>query len=202
MKVFIIGATGRTARILTRLAVARGHAVTAFVRDASKLPPLKNLDALVGDVRNTKDLSAAIRGHDAVISCLGQRSSHRRLLHDAAVAVLQAMQNSDVRRYLAVSQGLLFDTWNPIVLLIRAILKRRVLDSRAMESVILASGVVWTIVRPSRLMEGRVAEGYVARLNAQPTGPWTMQYIDLATFLLDATEQELYPRSIVGVTSG
>ncbi|MGH6649184.1 NAD(P)H-binding protein [Aquabacterium sp.] len=59
-------------------------------------------------------------GQDAVISCLGQRSSKDAgLLQESARAVIRAMSACGVRRYLVISQGLLYPTANPVLLLLR-----------------------------------------------------------------------------------
>jgi putative NADH-flavin reductase len=80
MKVCILGASGKSGRRLVAMALARGHDVTAVVRDPVKLAgatqnnlvisPLPHFfgDALVG----------AMRGHDAVISAAGYISGATR----------------------------------------------------------------------------------------------------------------------------
>jgi hypothetical protein len=103
---------------------------------------------------NANDLAPILPGHDAAISCLGQRSStDARLLQDAADATMTAMSRCGLRRYLVVSQGLLFPSSNPIITLLRLVLARHVADSIAMEHLVRTSETDWTIVRPPRLPE-------------------------------------------------
>lgn len=109
------------------------------------------------------------------------------------------MTRSGVRRYLVVSQGLLFPSWNPIVGLLRLILARHVADSAAMERRIGESDTDWTIVRAPRLLEGGVSRGYRVEVAARPGGAWAMQRIDLASLLIDATENMAHMKAIVGV---
>jgi putative NADH-flavin reductase len=125
-----------------------------------------------------------------------------KLLKNSAAATLDVMSRSSVRRYLVVSQGLLFPSRNPFIALLRMILRRQVADSTAMEELICASDLAWTIVRPPKLSEGGKPQGYRTKVGAAPEGPWAMQYADLAQFLLDEAEQGRYPRAIVGITSG
>jgi putative NADH-flavin reductase len=140
--------------------------------------------------------------HDAVISCHGQKSAaDAHLLRDAASATLNAMARTGVRRYLVVSQGLLFPSRNPIILLLRLILARHVSDSSAMERLVSASDVDWTIVRPPRLLEGDRSRGYHTEVGAQPKGAWSMQRADLAACLLDDVEKRDHAKTIIGVTS-
>ena len=203
MNLLVIGATGRTGRHLVELALARGHSVTGLVRRIMPPGRNRNLDFVVGDPTRAVDLEPILPRSDAVISCLGQRSrADADLLRNSAAATLDAMTRTNVRRYLVVSQGLLFPSKNPFIALLRVILGRQVADSTAMEEVICASDLAWTIVRPPKLSEGGKTRGYRIKLGSAPEGPWAMQYADLAQFLLDEAEQGRYPRAIVGITSG
>ena len=67
IRLFVIGATGRTGRLLVEQALGRGHRVTAFVRNPASLGPATNLDIVVGDPRNADPLAAALPGHDVVV---------------------------------------------------------------------------------------------------------------------------------------
>jgi putative NADH-flavin reductase len=202
MKLFIVGATGRTGQLVVRRAISRGHAVTAIVRKPGTLDPHERLRTILGDPLRVDDLEPGLAGSDVVISCLGQRSSKDgTLLLDAAGAMLEAMRSVGVRRYLVVSQGLLFPNRNPIILLLRRILARQVADSRAMEETIRASDADWTIVRPPRLQEGGALHGYHLQVGAQPAGAWAMQRGDLAAFLIDEAQSAEYARTILGITS-
>ena len=58
IRLFVIGATGRTGRLLLEQALGRGHRVTAFARNPSSLEPTANLEIVVGDVRSPDQLPA------------------------------------------------------------------------------------------------------------------------------------------------
>ncbi|MBO0720810.1 MAG: NAD(P)H-binding protein, partial [Blastocatellia bacterium] len=75
MKLFVIGATGRTGSEIVRQGLSRGHQVTAFVRSPEKMK-LRNerLSVVAGDVRDEKRLFDVLRDHDAVFSTLGATS--------------------------------------------------------------------------------------------------------------------------------
>lgn len=200
MKLFVVGATGRTGRVLLSQAIGRGHQVTALVRCASALEPIANMTVVVGNPRNVDELAAALPGHDIVISALGHRSkADGTLLRDSAAATLAALRRSGVRRYLVVSQGLLFPSRNPVIGLLRWFLADTVADSIEMERVVRASDVEWTIVRAPRLKEGGRSRGYSIHIGGRPGGTWSMERVDLAIYLLDEAEKATHPQSIVGV---
>lgn len=202
MNLVVLGATGRTGRCVVEQALVRGHAVTAIVRAAGGLPSRERLTTVVADPLRADLVAPALANQDVVISCLGQSSrTDAHLLRNAASATLKAMARTGVQRYLVVSQGLLFPSRNPIILLLRLILARHVADSAAMERLVSASSIEWTIVRPPRLLEGGGLRGYRLQPGAQPKGSWSMQRTDLAAYLLDEAERREHARTIVGITS-
>ena len=77
MKLLILGATGNMGQRLLAQGLARGHAITAFVRNRAKLeqqlgtavPP--GLSIFEGDVNDATALRIAMTGQDVVINCAG-----------------------------------------------------------------------------------------------------------------------------------
>lgn len=198
VKLLILGATGRTGSHVVKQALVRGHQVAALVRRTGTLPP----EVLVhsGSVLNAGDVARAANGVDAVISALGQRyASDRTLLGDAARAAVEALQVAGAPRFIAVSQGLLFATSNPLVLLIRALLGRTVADSIEMERVVADSRLDYVIVRAPKLNDGPKRCGYHDAVDALPSGAWSMPRADLATCLLDQAERPSVHRGVVGL---
>ena len=202
MKLVVVGASGRTGAHVVQQALDRGHTVTAVVRTRGALAQRPGLDIFEGNPLSYQQMMSAVPGHDAVISCLGQRSAeHPNLLQRASEVMLAVLQAGGARRYLVVSQGLLFPESGPVLSVLRHLLSRYIADSKEMEYLIQNSGVEWTIARPPQLLDGGRARGYVAADGAQPEGGRRLQRSDLATYLLDAVEQRLHIRSIVGVHS-
>jgi len=173
-----------------------------MVRAPGALGPREGLKVVAGDPSRADELTAVIANQDVVISCLGQRArTDATLLQDTAAATLEAMSRTAVRRYLVLSQGLLFPSRNPVIALLRLTLARHVADSIAMERLVGASDTDWTIVRPPRLLEGGVPRGYRIEAGARPGGAWAMERVDLAAFLLDEAETGDHLKTVVGITS-
>ena len=199
MKLFVIGATGRTGREIFKQALARGHHVTAFVRSPESIT-LKNerLTVLKGNAMDENQLFNAMQNHDAVLSALGPRKPFKpsSLLHDSALAITRAMNRSGVKRLLVLSAAAHFPGIpNRIVSLI---LRNHMRDSRAMEQVVQASGLDWTIARPPRLTEEDYAT-YRSREDAAPKMGFSLSHKAVAAFMLDAIEQQKHFRKIVGI---
>ena len=116
--------------------------------------------------------------------------------------MLTAMKTLNVRRYVVQSGALLFPSLNPVIWALQLGMASKLADARAMEHVVRASDIDWTIVRPPQLKHGVDADGYRAKAGARPTRPWSpMKFTDLADFLLDAVERRQFIRQIVGVAS-
>ena len=72
MKIAVLGATGATGSVFTKLALSNGHEVIALVRNAGKLALQDaNLKVVTGDARLMQDVLSVVTGAEAVVSCLG-----------------------------------------------------------------------------------------------------------------------------------
>jgi putative NADH-flavin reductase len=77
MKLFLLGATGNSGRRILKLAIARGHAVTALVRDQNKFREVHGsnlpqaLRVVAGGIDGSPQLAAAMTGHEVVINAAG-----------------------------------------------------------------------------------------------------------------------------------
>ncbi len=174
MKLFVIGATGRTGREAIQQALARGHHVTAFVRSPESIT-LRNerLTVLKGNAIDENQLSDAMQDHDAVLSTLGPREVFKpsSLLHDSALATNRIAS---------------------------FILRKHMRDSLAMEEIVQANGLDWTIARPPRLTQQQYTT-YRSREGAAPKMGFTLSRKAVATFMLDAIEQKKHFQKIVGI---
>jgi putative NADH-flavin reductase len=201
MRLFILGATGGTGRQLIDQALARGHQVTAFVRSPEKLGAQREgLSVRQGDPRDAAALTAALSGHDAVLSALGPPGPRRStILSDSARSTVSAMQSAGIRRLLVVSAAILFEDMGALATLLRRTLLRNVvLGSGEMEQVVTASNLDWTIVRPPRLTNGALTTRYKVADDRFPAGKRMLSRADVAHFLLDELAHGAHTRRIVG----
>jgi putative NADH-flavin reductase len=198
---FILGATGGIGSALVGQALKHGHTVTAFVRSPEKISqPQPNLRIQQGDPRQTDQLAASMAGHDAVLSALGVRAlTKRTLLEDCARSTIEAMHRSGVRRLFVVSAALLFPDAGPLAPPLRFILHYNMVDSKAMEQIVAASDLDWTIARPPRLTDGKHTGRFRVEVDRLPKNGFSISRADVAHFLLQASEERTYIRAIVGV---
>jgi putative NADH-flavin reductase len=205
MRLFILGATGRTGQALLGQAKRRGHSVTAFVRSPEKLTEFRGRVVIrKGDPRSVDELQVALPGHDAVLSALGPPGLGRStILSDAARATVRAMQTAGVRRLSVVSVGILFDDAGILAAILRRTLLRNIAkDSAEMERIVWSSSLDWTIARPPRLTNGPLAGNYVVADGRLPQGArLSMSRADVASWLLDEIERPAHVHRIVGLAS-
>lgn len=70
MKIAVLAASGRSGKLITDEALAKGYAVSAFVRDSKKLESKPNLSIIQKDIFS---LSASdLQGFDVIIDCFGE----------------------------------------------------------------------------------------------------------------------------------
>ena len=199
VKLFVIGATGRTGREVVQQALARNHQVTAFVGSPENIG-LKNerLIVLKGNVMDENELFRAVQNHDAVISTLGPREVFKpsSMLHDSAVATTRAMNRAGVKRLVVLSAAAHF----PGILnrIASFIMRNHMRDSLSMEAIVQGSGLDWTIARPPRLTQEDYTT-YRSREDAAPKMGFSLSRKAVAAFMLDGIEQNKHVRKIVGI---
>ena len=201
MIVTLLGATGRTGSLVAAELAARGHDMTALVRDPARLPDVPRLRHVVGDVRDATALGAALAGSDAVVSALGPVRKDPTLHRDAAGNLVQLMPEHGISRLVGIS-GAGIDipgdrkssSARAISRLIRTFGGEVAKDKVAEHAILATSELTWTLVRPPRLTDGP-ATGVVdhdARVSVRGT---SISRADLASFVVDVLERDLYPGS-------
>jgi putative NADH-flavin reductase len=202
--VLVIGASRGIGLETVKRALAEGHRVRAFARGAGAIALTDpGLEKIAADALNRGQVSAALKGADAVIETLGAPTDlgtilqGTRLFSAATRVLIDAMHAQGVRRLVAVTglgagdsrgrAGILYDA-----LIFPIVLKRIYDDKDVQEQMIRASGLDWTIVRPGLLTSGP-ATGR-ARALTDPKD-WTMGSVtraDVAAFLVRETFQRRY----------
>jgi len=203
MKLLILGATGHIGRELLDLALARGHLVTAYVRTPQKLERREpGLIVRQGDALDVDCLSEALLGHEAVVSALGlpakQALRPSSFMAESMASTVAAMKRAQVQRLAVVSAAVLFPMRGPFYAFFRWLLKHHARDLSALESVIEASELDWTIARPPRLVSGPEAAPRIV-VNGLPARARAISFRSVAAFLLDCLEQYKHVREVVGL---
>ena len=203
MRVIVFGATGKTGRHVSRLALDRGHEVTAFGRSADRLDPAPGLSVFKGDVLEPGSVDAAVEGHDGAVVCLGSTGLRDNTTLTVGTAnIVAAVDGHGVGRLVVLSAAGVGDSWAQIPwssrLLFKTMLRNILADHRAQEAVVEQSGADWTIVR-SAVLTDKPATGAVTATKTGPTK--RISRIDLAGYLIDQITDRSLPRQVISVTT-
>jgi uncharacterized protein len=103
MKIALIGATGMIGKRILEEALARGHEVTAIVRDPSRVKiENERLNVVIGNIFDEESIARAVRGHDLVISAFGPKAGEEQTLMEATRSLMNGVKKSGVSRLLSV----------------------------------------------------------------------------------------------------
>ena len=208
-RVLIVGATGGTGRQLVAQALERGLAVTALVRDPSRLTIVHpRLTVVRGNVLDPGSVAAAMSGQEAVLSALGHKRFFppNRILSEGTRNVVQAMEANGVSRFVCETSLGIGDSAGRLgvyytFFTIPVILPFYYRDKARQEKIIAASRLEWIIVRPALLTNGDRRGGY---RQGRRVGSffWTMRVsrADVADFMLNQLDSDTYLRTAPGVS--
>ncbi|RXH58383.1 NAD(P)-dependent oxidoreductase [Granulicella sibirica] len=211
MKVLVIGAAGKTGRLVAERALAAGHQVTGLVhsddpKEEEKHPYPAGMEVVHGDVRNPSRLETAMEGHNAVIDTLGGKTPFKEtdLESSAARVVIEVMGKVGAKRLIVISvlgvgdskeqAGFFYEH-----LMMPTFLRGALKDKEAMEEEVKRSGLEWVLVRPPVLSDSD-ATGSV---KVVPAGEMAHKITrgDLAQFLVEQLTSDVYLEQAVTVAN-
>ncbi len=194
MNILVIGASGRTGRLVVEQGIKRGLRMTAFTRRPQALQTVPGLSSIVqGDALRPDDVRSALHGQDAVIAAFGGS--------DLARALIQAMDETDVRRLVMTSSRSVVATrpWLPVTLA-WLFFHAAYADLARAEGYLEMSDLDWTVVRATRLVDGPGTGRVHIDFEANATGGEpTLSRDDYAMTLLDAVKDPAMSRTFPGV---
>ncbi len=161
MKILIVSGTRGIGRQLLDQALKAGHTVTALVRNPPRLGVKhEQLSVITGDILDADSVTRAMGGQDAVCCTIGVKVPFGvTVFSESTKNLLQAMGKGMVKRLICVTGigagdskghgGFFYDS-----ILYPLAMKAVYADKDRQESLIKASDMDWTIVRPGFLTNG------------------------------------------------
>ncbi|MDY6873637.1 MAG: SDR family oxidoreductase [Chloroflexota bacterium] len=152
-QILIVGATGRTGRLIVRKRLEVGRRPHILARDPVKARDLfgEDVATFVGDVRQPETLTEAVAGCDTLISAIGSLSPvgpdcPRYVDFEGVANLVDTAREAGVRRFVLISSIAVTHPEHPLNNF------GRVLDwKRAGEECLVDSGLNYTIIRPGGL---------------------------------------------------
>jgi putative NADH-flavin reductase len=199
MNILVLGATGRTGRIFSKIATGNRHSVTAIIRDKKRgtLPGVKYIE---GSPADEKLLTDTLKGMDAVVVALNiNRTSDNpfakvisplTLISDTVKALVPAMEKNNVKRIVTVSASGVGDSFKDMFLIARLLIRysniwKAYEDHDRQEQLIRDSKLDWSIVRPV-MLSNKESDTYKATLGKPGGG--NISRAGVSKYILDALE--------------
>lgn len=205
MKIIVFGATGGVGQSVVKQAIEHGFEVTAYVRTPAKLETKHtNLNVIQGNVFDYAAVSAAIAGHDAVVSCLGSSQGMKKSteLQEMVKHIVAGMQEHGVKRIVyTASAGIHKEIPGLSGKLVMGMLKNVLADHRAAADYIIAQGLSYTIVRPMGLTNHPLSEKYRESSTSVPLRSRSIPRADVAHFILKALTDVQYENTSIGIAT-
>lgn len=205
MRILVLGAAGRTGRLIVQRALGHGHDVTAFIHTTPLALTHERLATVTGDVRDFSAVEHGVAGHDAVAFALSQGAGGKGVHEEGIANVIHAMAAHDVRRLAAISAaGTFARTDKALSLAYRALIKTAMRgiydDLEAMERRIMATGLDWAIIRPVGLTDDPPSGTYRVSLDGTLLKKAArISRADVASVVVKALETDTYLRRAVVV---
>ena len=209
-RILLLGASGRTGKVLLKLALEKGYHVNVIVRDISNFPVQhKDLKIFAGNPMDQQILNEAMQGCQAIVSTLnisrqsdfpwsGLRTPENFLsetmrhvielspLHDISrIIVLSAWGVGDSRKYIPGWFRWLIDHSN-----IGAAYR----EHATQEQLLAASRLQYTAIRPAALVNAVRPIDILVSFNNSPKPGLTISRFNVAIFILDILAQNSYLR--------
>lgn len=203
MKIAVIGACGRTGKIVCQQALKRGHKVNGLSRD--KCGNL-GIDFVIGDGLNETDVAKAIKGCDAVISVVGhiklkEVNTQTRVIKN----VIYAMDKHGVKRVVSLTGSGVRIAGDNVSLTDRALNvplkmvdKSRVTDGINHYHALKRSDLDWTVLRVLKLTNQNKTEDYL--LTSGGPAKTTISRKTAAKILVDIAEDNQWIKAAPVVT--
>jgi putative NADH-flavin reductase len=194
MKILVIGATGRTGKLVVEQGIKRGHQITAFTRKPRELASMQGLAGIIqGDATRLEDVRRAVQRQDAIICAVGGS--------EIARTVITAMKEANISRVIMTSSRSVVATAPKFAVTMAWLFFRDAYaDLARAEGMLEVSGLNWSIVRATMLTDkpytGQVHIDYEANATG---GDWTLTRADYAMTLLDVAENPQMVHKALGV---
>ena len=200
-RILLLGATGRTGRLVLDYALAQGLEVTALVRRPAAITVQSDdLSLIEGSPLNVDDMRKALAGCDAVVSALNnnrtsdnpwaKRLSPSLFMTHSIRTCLAVMKEQGMRRIVVLSSVGVNDSFGDAAFFMRWLIRNTNLqytfqDHDAQESELRRSGIDWTAVRAALLNNGQKPKSLVVSHYNEPKPALMISRQHTARYLID-----------------
>lgn len=196
-RIALIGGTGRVGKYVAIKAMEKGYQVRMLVRNPSK-HALTDVDVVKGDVRDRSVIQCLLKECDVVINAFGQPMKAHPIYSTVTQSILEAMTESNIRRYIGVTGGSLSlnsdkkSMVNRFGSTVFELLFSRMMNDKKKEWMVLLLNkhIDWTMVRLPFVLDKDEKQLIKEHLTDMPGS--TIRNGDIATFLLQQIDNDSY----------
>lgn len=201
MKLLVLGASGRTGQHIVEQGLAKGHQITALVRDPNKITPRDGLTLIKGTPTSAADVANAADGTDAILVALNNpRASDapwaKPLSSEKILTkVAENIAALDKKRVVFLSAIGVGDSLNDTAWFMRVMIKHTNMkyaygDHNSAEQVFRASDATWTLVRAMGLSNSDTEKSLIVGTATTPKPGMMVRRSAVARFMIDAVEND------------
>ena len=208
MKITIFGATGMTGKRSIDEALAHGHEVRAFGRNVFEAlsTERERLELFKGGVLSHGEVEDALKGADAVLSCLGGGIDGTDRTRSLGMKIIvEAMQKKGVKRIITIgSVGILQAKDGKLQYEMPGYpttFKAVALEHLEAWQHLAKSPLDWTFLCPPEIKDAPPSGEYNLRLNYPADGPMWVNAGDLADFMAKELEADEWVKCRVGIAA-
>ena len=186
----------------------RNHSITTLSRSEIELAEKNDVNRILGDATNKADLLKSIQNADALIITLGTGKNMKTttLFSDFAKVLVELHNEQKITIPVIFVTGFgageskNYVSWL-VKLFLNSLLKDVYADKTNMEEIITRTDMLWTVVRPGRLLDKALTEKYrVENTLYKGINIGGINRADVADFLVKQAEQQTELKKYVGLS--
>ncbi len=205
MKLLLLGATGRTGKLVLDKALEKGYEVNCLARNSERIEQQTGLSIFEGHPHSETDLKKALSDCDAVINVLNiSRTSDfpwaklrtpKNYLSDVMSILVPIVEASNIKRLSVCSAWGTAETKNDIPKWFKWLINNSNIgvtykDHERQEKIITTSNLDWTIVCPVGLSNSKREETIKESIGNKPKPSILISRNTVADYLVDSLKRD------------
>ncbi len=205
MKIAVLGATGRTGKLVLNRALELGYEVKCLARESGRITNRDGIGVIEGNCNSKRDLEQLVNGCDGIINVLNISrktdfpwaglKTPKNYLSEVMAHLIPIAENSRVKRIVICSAWGVGETKKDIPKWFRWLIDNSNIgmayrDHERQEEILVKSKIDWTIVRPSGLTNSKKTEIIKESFDNKPKPSLTISRQSVAQYLCDSLDKD------------
>lgn len=205
MRILLLGATGRTGKLVLTSALKEGYSVNCLVRKPDKIEAQDGVQVFEGNPSDKHDLQSAMEGCECIMGVLNV-SRHtdfpwsalrtpEKYLSEVMSQVIPMAEERNIQRIIICSAWGVAETKKDIPGWFRWFIENSNIgkayeDHERQEQLLMQSNLNWTIIRPAGLTNSRKRQEIRESFNDVPKPALTISRQSVARYMVSSIDSE------------